>query len=307
MKEFFERLRGDAARISSDVIEKDFHLHRLLHAFSENDYLRGDLVFKGGTCLVKAYLGYYRFSEDIDFHWKDPDIWKGRTRTAITRECSLEASTMIDQIKPIAKSLGMIFEGEKQDKNQVAFRGGGRMVDFNLRYKSEILGIPARIKIQLNFMDVNFYPFEKVRLNSYIRGPEKIGLRALFEKEYDEYCCEIPFVCYDPREIFTEKCRAALTRKVFKPRDILDIYKLNEKFGYSVLDFDDEILDKIQFMIKVYEKYRDNLELTEFPAKYALSEAEEKLVLEDLPDAFSIKAQEIQDQLTELKKRIVIE
>jgi len=306
VKEFFERLRGDAARVSSDVIEKDFHLHRLLHAFSENDYLRGNLVFKGGTCLVKAYLGYYRFSEDIDFHWKDPDIWKGRTKTAITRECSLEASRMIDQIKPIAGSLGMAFEGEKRDKNQVAFRGGGRMVDFNLRYKSEVLGVPARVKIQLNFMDVNFYPFNKIRLNSYIGRSENGGLRALFEKEYDEYSSEVPFVCYDPREIFTEKCRAALTRKAFKPRDILDIYKMNEKFGYRVLDFDDNTLAKIQFMIDVYKKYRDNLELTEFPAKYALNEAEEKLVLVDLPDAFSTKAQDIQDQLTELKKRIVV-
>ena len=306
MKEFFERLRGDAARVSSDVIEKDFHLHRLLHAFSENDYLRGNLVFKGGTCLIKAYLGYYRFSEDIDFHWKDPDIWKGRTKTAITRRCSFEASRMIDQIKPIAGSLGMAFEGEKRDKNQVAFRGGGRMVDFNLRYKSEVLGVPARVKIQLNFMDVNFYPFNKIRLNSYIGRSENEGLRALFEKEYDEYSSEVPFVCYDPREIFTEKCRAALTRKAFKPRDILDIYKMNEKFGYRVLDFDNEALAKIRFMIDVYRKYRDNLELTEFPAKYALNEAEEKLVLEDPPDAFSTKAQDIQDQLTELKKRIVV-
>ena len=82
---------------------------------------------------------------------------------------------------------------------------------------------------------------------------------------------------------------------------------MNEKFGYRVLDFDDEVLAKIRFMIDVYRKYRDNLDLTEFPTKYALNEAEEKLVLEDLPDAFSTKAQDIQDQLTELKKRIVVE
>src|SRR4030042_2548629 len=148
----------------------------------------------------------------------------------------------------------MAFEGEKRDKNQIAFRSGGRMVDFNLRYKSEVLGVPARVKIQLNFMDVNFYPFNKIRLNSYIGRSENGGLRALFEKEYDEYSSEVPFVCYDPREIFTEKCRAALTRKGFKPRDILDIYKMNEKFGYRVLDFDDKTPAKIQFLIDVYNK-----------------------------------------------------
>jgi predicted nucleotidyltransferase component of viral defense system len=30
-----------------------------------------NFLFKGGTCLMKNYLGYFRFSEDVDFAWKD--------------------------------------------------------------------------------------------------------------------------------------------------------------------------------------------------------------------------------------------
>ena len=32
------------------------------------------LVFKGGTCLNKCYLGYYRLSEDLDFVHADSGI-----------------------------------------------------------------------------------------------------------------------------------------------------------------------------------------------------------------------------------------
>ena len=62
MKEFFERVRelGNAPR--ADLIEKDYHIHRILRGVSQNDYLRSSYLFKGGTCLAKAYLGYYRFS-----------------------------------------------------------------------------------------------------------------------------------------------------------------------------------------------------------------------------------------------------
>lgn len=65
MKGFFGGLRKVGGLASTEVIEKDYQLHRLLHEISQNELLRSSLVFKGGTCLVKAYTGYYRFSEDI--------------------------------------------------------------------------------------------------------------------------------------------------------------------------------------------------------------------------------------------------
>lgn len=45
-----------------DLIEKDVILHRLLRTLSENDFFSTNFLFKGGTCLTKSYLGYYRFS-----------------------------------------------------------------------------------------------------------------------------------------------------------------------------------------------------------------------------------------------------
>jgi predicted nucleotidyltransferase component of viral defense system len=69
--DFFYRLNHELRPRRPDIIEKDYHLHRLLHAISHNRYITDNLVFKGGTCLVKAHTDYYRFSEDIDFTWKN--------------------------------------------------------------------------------------------------------------------------------------------------------------------------------------------------------------------------------------------
>ncbi len=78
MKEFFEHLNWLAKPNRPDIIEKDYHLHRLLKRMSLHDYFKENLVFKGGTCLVKAYTGYFRFSEDLDFTWKDQTRWEGK-------------------------------------------------------------------------------------------------------------------------------------------------------------------------------------------------------------------------------------
>lgn len=49
------------------VVEKDYALSYLLAGIAETPLLRESLVFKGGTCLRKAYFPGYRFSEDLDF------------------------------------------------------------------------------------------------------------------------------------------------------------------------------------------------------------------------------------------------
>src|SRR3989344_7870086 len=52
-------------KFPAKLIEKDYHLTRILHRISEKRM--DNLVFKGGTCLNKCYLDFYRLSEDLDF------------------------------------------------------------------------------------------------------------------------------------------------------------------------------------------------------------------------------------------------
>ncbi len=54
------------------VVEKDYALGYLLAGIAAVPALYESLVFKGGTCLRKAYFPGYRFSEDLDFTARKP-------------------------------------------------------------------------------------------------------------------------------------------------------------------------------------------------------------------------------------------
>jgi len=58
----------------TDLLEKDLILHQILLDLSKNRFFSKNFVFKGGTCLIKCYLGYFRFSEDVDFTWENQKV-----------------------------------------------------------------------------------------------------------------------------------------------------------------------------------------------------------------------------------------
>src|SRR5438552_9069322 len=72
----------------TDLIEKDFILHQILTNLSENKFFAGNFLFKGGTCLTKSYLGYFRFSEDIDFTWKDQKKFDDKSQKRVRKHLS---------------------------------------------------------------------------------------------------------------------------------------------------------------------------------------------------------------------------
>ncbi len=55
LKEEIRRLELET-KFSARLLEKDYHLTRILHEISKRKIK--DLIFKGGTCLNKCYLGF---------------------------------------------------------------------------------------------------------------------------------------------------------------------------------------------------------------------------------------------------------
>lgn len=53
--------------VRATQIQKDYAISWILWGISQNEFLKENLVFKGGTCLKKFYFNNYRFSEDMDF------------------------------------------------------------------------------------------------------------------------------------------------------------------------------------------------------------------------------------------------
>lgn len=309
MKEFFGGLRKAEGSGSTEIIEKDYHLHRLLHRISQNKYLNDNLVFKGGTCLVKAYTGYYRFSEDIDFTRRQDATWQEMMNGGASKHCSTEITKIVREFKGISDNLRFGFSGDKSRDmakgGDVNIRAGGKMVDLWLRYDSEVLEIPVSVKIQVNLVDLIQFPIVNIPLRSYVDGIDMEELRRLYGEPCAEYCREITLPCYDSREIFTEKCRAAMTRIVYKPRDILDIYMMEREFGYSIGEYRNAIIEKTKYMLDMYDKYRKSIESMEFPDEHVLTNAEEKLLLRRLPPDFIHEAVRIHNQLKPLRQEIL--
>lgn len=95
VRRFAEFLNANAQirNLPVDLLEKDIwitYILRELRSVDESRYL----AFKGGTCLVKIYLGYYRFSEDIDLTWFGSKIdrrdFRNRVLGTIMRTLGLE-------------------------------------------------------------------------------------------------------------------------------------------------------------------------------------------------------------------------
>lgn len=263
------------------------------------------MVFKGGTCLVKAHTDYYRFSEDLDFTWKDISIWEDRTPSQIRKQCYREIDTIIEHLREIADDLDLMFKGDKSDRDQVIIGGGGRMPRFYFSYPSVITNVKAEIKVDINFVDMTLYPYQTKDLKSYVEGYQNRELALLFREEYDRYTSPITIRCYALGEIYTDKCRAAMTRVAYKLRDIIDIYMLEEHFGLTIKEYKAPILEKTRFMLDLYTKYRKNIETKSLPDAGNISREEINLLIIEMPEKLEKNIKRIHDQINRIKGEII--
>ncbi len=242
----------------ADLIEKDLILHQVLIDLSKNKFFHENFAFKGGTCLAKCYLDYFRFSEDIDFTWKHQDAFDGKSQKEIRRYLS----TVIDNIgkifEDIAQTRGLDFRCMKDNSDFVELTGNDKMCTFKLWYQSEALGRRTFLKVQINFVEKICYQLKGGKLKSLISKKQE-ELFLLFP-EYKEYTEEIDFDIYDPQEILSEKIRAILTRKGAKARDYLDVYLIEKNFDIPLDAIFDCTVEKTRFILNLYARYRDNLE-----------------------------------------------
>lgn len=253
---------NDVARLQkvkrADLIERDLILHQVLFDLSQNTFFHDNFVFKGGTCLAKCYLDYFRFSEDIDFTWKDQSVFEGKSQKMVRRHLSPVIDSIGEIFEEIAKAHKLDFRCLKDNRNYVELTGGDKTCTFKVWYQSEVLGRKSFLKVQMNFMETICYPVKGAELKSLIdENPEEL---LLLYPEYEVYTKKIAFDVYDCHEILAEKIRAILTRQGTKARDYLDGYLIEKQFGISLDDIYACVLEKTQFTLNLYERYRQNLE-----------------------------------------------
>lgn len=240
-----------------DLIEKDDILHQILFDLSKDKFFSENFAFKGGTCLIKCYYGYKRFSEDIDFTWKKQSVFKRKSQKRIRNYLSDTIDKTGVVFERIADKRGFEFKCKKSDRNFVELGGSNKFCTFKIWYDSEILGRKSFIKVQINFVEQFCFRLKKGRLKSLLvkQDPE---LKALYP-EYKEYVRAISFDIYDLREILSEKVRALLTRRGTKARDFVDVYLICKHYGIKPEDVEECIVKKVNFALRLYARFRYNL------------------------------------------------
>jgi predicted nucleotidyltransferase component of viral defense system len=270
-----------------DLIEKDIILHQMLSDLSQDPFFAENFLFKGGTCLIKCYFGYARFSEDIDFTWKDQSAFSKMSGKKIRSQLSEIIDKTGRVFEGIAKKRGFDFKCVKSNPDYVELGGSDKTCTLKIWYDSEILGRRSFVKVQINFVEQMCFSPTKGQLSGLLTGKHE-QLKALFPDETAEYSKKILFDVYDIREILSEKVRALLTREGTKARDFVDVYLIWKWFGITPENVQKCIIGKIGFSLKLYAKYRDNLKQKAAllnSGKLLTWGAEKELLLSDIDEA----------------------
>lgn len=189
-----KRLSGEK-KIPVGIIEKDYVLSLMLSLLA-NCNIRDKLIFKGGTAIKKMHFPDARFSIDLDFNFNEISI------ASIKREVAeLIKSTTFNTVEFV--KIKNEFESKKEDVYRC-------MIEYT-----------GPIKHNLD---------QSVRLD--FSGKEAPLYNVSERKIIDDYRSEMPHVIVptmDLAEMFAEKCRALITRKEQKSKDLFDIYFLINK------------------------------------------------------------------------------
>lgn len=258
MKEFVQEIASRMGFQRMDLVEKDLRLHTLLRFISTSHLFKGRYLFKGGTCLIKAYMGYYRLSEDIDLTYVEEGL-EDLTQKRLRKKLGIQIDELAQVLYDFSIENGYDFKPMKNDERYIQHGGSNKFVTFKLHYNGDVTGLPSLIKVQINFLEEIIFPQHVADLRSLSTELTDSGVRVAFPEDFELYSAPIRMDIYDIEEIFCEKFRAVLTRRGIKARDFVDLYKINNMFGLTPMGCRKEIITKTLFMIERYRKYKENM------------------------------------------------
>ncbi len=220
VRRFAEFLNTNAQirNLPVDLLEKDIwitYILRELRSLDESKYL----AFKGGTCLVKIYLGYYRFSEDIDLTWFGSKIDRRDFRNRV--------------LGTIMGTLGL--EWDKRDGLSTGIVGthsGGVISYFLLSPPRDSTTIKLKVTVAFDER-LEFKPVLSRVNHVPIDNNIKHDATITFGDTATDYFDVTDVWCYTLKEIACEKIRALLTRQMqpARSRDLVDLYEISLNEG----------------------------------------------------------------------------
>lgn len=185
----FEGIQRDTG-FDLDMLEKLYHLTRILEAICRNDVLHSNLTLKGGTALNLMYLDIPRISIDLDFNFTG----------SVERETM---KAMRPKVEEAVETIGGNIE------YGVAPRPPSYIMSRHyLRYHN-IRGIKDHVKVEVNYLD-------RLPLGKIVRRKSPTLFPDLQQ---------FPVRTYTLEELAAQKIRAYVERG--EPRDMYDLYRLS--------------------------------------------------------------------------------
>jgi len=255
LKDVIYYLSNEQGFVAS-VIEKDFHLTRILNRV--NEHLSTDIVFKGGTLLNKVYLDYHRLSEDLDFVYRgDADLsTRGKRSKAIT---------------PVREKMSAflhILELTSDNPKGKGFNNSTQYL-FNIQYQSVLSEKKENIKLEISLRQPPFLE------------PERVAIKHFFQDPFtgEDLIEQGKVLALSLEESVAEKLKAAISRLTPVIRDYYDLgHFIRNGFDFNRSDFL-EMVDK-KLCLDGYERdYSHNLGLSEQAIKELKRSINANLVL----------------------------
>lgn len=184
---------------AGDLIEKDAFCSMVLATLAAK--MPESVVFKGGTCLSKVYMDFYRLSEDLDFSIPVPL----QSSRAERRRLTEPVKALCDGIPAFCPHVAILdpMRGANQTTQYVQTLG----------YRSRITGKMAQIKVEFGLR-------EPLLLAPRV---ESAGTLLVSPLTGNSVFPSFPVRVMDLKEAWAEKIRAALCRRNPAIRDFFDL------------------------------------------------------------------------------------
>ncbi len=192
-----QKLQRDTG-FNPDLLEKTFHITKILSGIFKDKRIGTDFALKGGTALNFIYLDAPRLSVDLDLNF----IGYIEKREMLARR-----KNMPEEIAVLADSLGY----------RMTKRPGSYIMErYVLRYK-RLSGLPDSIRLEFNFL-------ERVPFIGIVRRT----FDHIFEFE------KFKVITYTVEEIAAMKTKAMVER--LYARDIFDMFEISKlKLNENIL------------------------------------------------------------------------
>lgn len=222
---FREAIRYTAATtgFAPRLIEKDYFCSLIL---GELTAAASDIVFRGGTCLAKVHLGFYRLSEDLDFLVSVP-VESTRTHRG-------------HRAAPLRAAVGRLEDRLPGLRSIAPLRGANasRQYAAALAYRSLLAEQEETVEIEIGLREPILMPVVDGAARTLLLDPIS-GAGSL---------PDIRVTCLSRAEAMAEKIRAALSRRDVAIRDFYDIDHAVRHRGFGV---DDAVLTLVRQKLAV--------------------------------------------------------